>query len=135
MRKEEGRKKGSLRTHRYHDDGGERRRRDADEDEEKAGEKSAAPPRRKFAVRGISGVRGSGIERRTRRYDLIKGSLLPPATTFLPWLVNESNFSSDFRLPRGFIRTRSYNAASTERWAKKLGGGEGWVVAEGYHVR
>jgi len=36
-----------------------------------------------------------------RRYDLIKGSLLP-SRDFLSRPINESNFSSDFRLLRGF---------------------------------
>lgn len=99
--------------------GGKRTKRgivDGDEDEEgrKTGE-------RKVCGSSVAKICGSldfgwGTREWTRRYDLIKGSLLP-GRDFPSRPVNESNFSSDFRLPRGFIRTRSYNAASTGRWA------------------
>lgn len=64
-----------------------------------------------------------------RRYDLIKGSLLP-SRDFLSRPINESNFSSDFRLLRGFSRLNLIMQLPQRdgiRWARGSGGV--------YHVR
>jgi len=93
----------------------------------KEGRKSVAPSRRKFAVRGFRGRgEGRGGGRDERRYDLIKGSLLL-SRDFLSWPINESNFSSDFRLLRGFSRLNLIMQLLQRDGRRREG--------RGYHVR